>query len=457
MATKNVIIGGGPAGVYAIETIRELDPRASITVISDETPYARMALPYWLAGQAPREQMLTAGPDYYARLKVDARIGDRVAAIDPKARRVRMAAGSDVEYDHLLLATGSRPQRLRVPGADLPGVSTLWTLADTEQVLEALPADADVCLVGAGFIGFIVLNALYKRGCRLSVVEMAGHVLPRMLDAPSAALVESWLTARGVAIHTGVSLAEISGGAGKKMVRLTDGSTLAADVVILATGIAPNVELAVAAGLKTEHGIVIDHRCRTSGNGIFAAGDCAAGPDLLTGKPEVHAIQPTAVDHGRVAGANMAGKKVEYPGSLLMNILDVAGLQCASFGRWGGEGLETQVIGDVDAGLFRKLVWDGTRLAGAIFAGPMHDVCMLNDVGMVKGFIQTQTDLKEWKAFIHDSPADLRRPYLATGVPQKLIDCTTIGRPSHSRQHRFQDDQPVTDPGPHHAVFTGKG
>jgi NAD(P)H-nitrite reductase large subunit len=310
-----------------------------------------------------------------------------------------------------------------------------------------------VCLVGAGFIGFIVLNALYKRGCRLSVVEVASHILPKMLDLPAAALAEAWLAQKRVSLFTGTSVSAIEGGAGKKTVRLQDGRTVSADVVILATGVAPNVELAAAAGLEIKHGIKVDHRCRTSAPHVYAAGDCAAGPDLLTGQPVVHAIQPTAVDHGRVAGANMAGKHVEYGGSLLMNVLDVAGLQCASFGQWDAAELEQQSLGGLEAGSYRKYVWDGTVMTGAMFVGPMNDVCMLNDVGMAKGFIQTKTDLREWRRYLAENPADLRRAYIAAGVPQKLIDCTTTGCPSEDRTYRYRDLEPVTDPGAHHAAF----
>lgn len=452
MGKRNVIVGGGPAGIHAIETLREHDPEASITLLTDEPAHARMALPYWLAGQVPREQVLTASPEYYARLGVEARVGARVAAIETHENRLQLEDGGSLEYDHLLLATGSRPQRIPIPGADLPGVDTLWTLADTERVLARLQPGAEVCFVGAGFIGFIVLNALLKRGCRASVVEIAGHVLPRMLDASAAALVEDWLTRHGVSLYTGTAVDRIEG-AEQKAVHLQDGRTVTADIVLLATGIVPNVELAVAAGLETRHGIVVDEHCRTSAGSIYAAGDCAAGPDLLTGERVVHAIQPTAVDHGRVAGANMAGRSVRYAGSLLLNVLDVAGLQCASFGRWGGDGLEVRVMGGQDAGLMRRLVWEDDRLVGAIFVGPMKDVCMLNDVGMVKGFIQTKTAFGEWKGYLAENPADLRRPYLALGVPQKLIERTTLGAPSDERGHRYQDRQPVTDPGPFHAAF----
>jgi NADPH-dependent 2,4-dienoyl-CoA reductase/sulfur reductase-like enzyme len=455
MAARNVIVGGGPAAIYAMETLRALDPEAGITLISDEPAYSRMALPYWLAGRVPEAQVMTGSGEYYARLAVETRLGERVASLQPDANSLTLESGETLAYDNLLLALGSRPQRPPIPGADAPGVATLWTLADTRQVLDALPDGGEVCLVGAGFIGFIVLNALFKRGCRLSVVEVASHVLPRMLDQPAAALVEAHLTQKNVALYTGTSVQGIEGGAGKKTVRLQDGRTVSADVVILATGVTPNVELAVAAGLKTRHGIVVDDRCRTSVRNIYAGGDCAAGPDRLTGEPSVHAIQPTAVDHGRVAGANMAGQHVRYPGSLSMNILDVAGLQCASFGKWGGEGLEVQLSGRLDAGLLRKLVWDGSTLVGAIFVGPMHDVCMLNDVGMAKGFIQTKTDLGNWKPYLLENPADLRRPYIATGVPEKLIDYTTLGCPSDSRDYRATGECPGNDPGAFHPVFAG--
>src|SRR5262249_6399649 len=153
---------------------------------------------------------------------------------------------------------------------------------------------------------------------------------------------------------------------------------------------------------------------------IYAAGDVAQGPDLLGDKPAVHAIQPTAVDHGRIAGANMAGQTVHYPGSLLMNILDACGLQCASFGRWNETTAEAITISNSDRPIYRRLLWTGDQITGAVFVGPANDLGMLNDVGMVKGIMQTRTPLGTWKDFLRTNPFDIRRPFVAAKVGQKL-------------------------------------
>jgi NAD(P)H-nitrite reductase large subunit len=457
MTTRNVIIGGGPAGLAAIETIREIDGGASsITLISDEPPYARMALPYLLAGDVPEAHVMTGGPRYYDELKVHTLFGKRVENVFPGDRKVALSDGSSVEFDNLLVATGSVAQRLNIPGADQKGVTTLWTLADAHQALNGLPHDAEVVFVGAGFIGFIILNAFHKMGKRLSVVEVESHVLPRMLDARGAGIVERWLSSEGARVITGQMVAEIGRRAdGRKNVRLSDGRELSADLVVLATGIRPRIEPLQGASVKARQGILVNDRMQTNFETIYAAGDCAEGPELLTGEAEVHAIQPTAIDHGRIAGANMAGQEAHYPGSLLMNILDVCGLQCVSYGMWQGNGHETDTILNVDRPIYQKLVWDDDRLVGATFVGRMKDVAMLNDVGMVKGFIQSQAPLGHWKGYIQKNPADLRRPYIGAGIPARLLEVTTLGRPSRARGYRFRNAQALTQPGAAHAALVG--
>jgi len=227
---------------------------------------------------------------------------------------------------------------------------------------------------------------------------------------------------------------EISEQEGRKRITLKNGESLLADLVIVATGIKPNLELATDSGIQVDQGIVVNDRMQTNFPVIYAAGDVAQGPDLLGDKPAIHAIQPTAVDHGRVAGANMAGQDVRYPGSLLMNILDACGLQCVSFGRWADQAAEAMTIMNPDRPVFRRLLWTGDQITGAIFVGQASDIGMLNDVGMVKGLMQTRTALGEWKDFLHQHPFDIRRPYVAAKVGQKLVETTLLGRPTKSRQ-----------------------
>src|SRR5262249_32286049 len=452
--TKHLIIGGGPAAINAVETIRELDNgSSSITLVSDEPAYSRMVLPYYLADRIPRQQVFTGDDAYFDRLKVDRVFGQRVARIDPRAKQATLQDGRTLPFDNLLIATGSSAVVPPIPGADLPGVMPLWTLGHADAALKSVAGSArpEVVFVGAGFIGFTVLNGMYKRGWKLHVVELADHVLPRMLDADSARLVEAWLKKKGVALHTGTTVQSIAEANGRKPVTLANGTAFDVDLIVVATGIRPNLDAVQGSGIATDQAILVNDRLQTNFPFIYAAGDVAQGPDLLGDKPAVHAIQPTAVDHGRVAGANMAGHEVRYPGSLLMNILDACGLQCASFGRWG-EQAEAMTICNPDRPIYRKLLWTGDQVTGAVFIGPATDLGMLNDVGMVKGIMQTRTGLGEWKEFLRENPFDIRRAYVAARVGEKLVNTTLLGRPSKSRQYRFQDRQPgpqVTQPQAH--------
>jgi NAD(P)H-nitrite reductase large subunit len=420
-----------------------------------------MVLPYYLANKIPQRQVFTADDAYYERLKVERRIGSRVMKIDPKAKTVTLQDGSTLPFDDLLIATGASPTIPPIPGANLPGVHPLWTLAHTEAVLQATKglAKPEVVFIGAGFIGFIVLNAMYKRGWKLHVVEMATHVLPRMLNADSAVLVEAWLRNKGLTLHLGTTAKEIKDSNGRKRVMLANGTTVGADVVIIATGIRANTDLVAGSGIAVDQGIVVNDRMQTNFPFIYAGGDVAQGPDLLGDKPAVHAIQPTAVDHGRIAGANMAGHEVHYPGSLLMNILDACGLQCASFGRWG-EDAEAMTISNPDRPVYRKLLWTGDQITGAVFVGPANDLGMLNDVGMVKGMMQTRTAFGPWKDYLRHNPFDVRRPFVGLQVARMLTGSTLLGRPSKPRQYRVDGlltGPQVTQPQAHRDFVETKG
>lgn len=243
-------------------------------------------------------------------------------------------------------------------------------------------------------------------------------------------------------------------GGRKKTVSLSDGQTLSANLVILSTGIRPNVGFLNGSGIHVDQGVVVDAQMHTNVAGIFAAGDVAQGPNRLGGPPVIHAIQPTAVDHGRVAGANMVGQRRSYAGSLVMNILDVANLHCTSFGRWQ-DTADTTLVWNAARPVYRKLVWDGTRLVGGIILGPIEDTTMLTDVGMLKGLIQTQVDLAEWKLYLQERPWDLRRVYVASRAASQLLAHTTVGAASQPRSYHFDNRGPRTEPSAHHRDFVG--
>jgi NAD(P)H-nitrite reductase large subunit len=452
----HVIIGGGPAATCALETIRGIDQGQSrITLICDEPAHSRMALPYWLAGEISREQTMTADDDYYRRLGVEAHIGSRVRCVDPGQKRLTLDDGAELEFDDLLIATGSSASGLPVPGAELPNVLPLWTLVHSERVLAVTQRlkRPRVALVGAGFIGCIVLNAMHKRGWQLTLIERDDHILPRMLNPRAAEVAQEWLARNGISVRTGVNVRQISPlDDGACCIELNEGIRIEVDLVILATGIQPNLDCVRGADIEIEQGIRVNDRMQTLRYPfIYAAGDVAQGPVLFQAEPQVHAIQPTAVDHGRIAGANMAGRAVRYPGSLLVNVLEMCGLQCASFGNWADPAAEAVTISD--GPIYRRLLWSGDELTGAVFTGRANDLGMLTDLGMVKGILQTRTRLSGWKEFLRGNPFDIRRPYVATGVAAKLAGTTLLGAPSRPRRFQFSGSEKSSSPRTSHAVF----
>lgn len=447
---RHIIIGAGPAGVAAAETIRAHDADASVSLISNEPAYSRMVLPYYLAQEIPEKHVLTGDRDYFAERNIEALLGTAVSRVDGGQKTITLSDGTTRAFDSLLIATGSSAQQPPIPGSDLEGVYAFWTLDDAQKVIAKAQATPSAVLIGAGFIGFIVLNAMAKLNWKLSVVEAENQVLPRMLDATGAGAVEGWLTARDIAVHTATQVQEIQRNAdGKLSLALSSGQTLEADLVIMATGIRPNSDFLAGSGVSVEPGgIPVDDRMQTNVPGIYAAGDVAIGPDILAGRTAVetagsaHAIQPTAVDHGRIAGANMAGHETHYPGSLLLNVLDVVNLHCASFGLWRDEGHDTTTVFNASRPIYRKYVWHEDRIVGALFVGPIDDVTMLNDVGMVKGLIQTQQPLGDWAAYIKANPTDVRRAYVASGAAQALIGRTLLGAPARDRAYRVDGKTP---------------
>lgn len=460
MATRHLIVGAGPAGLHAIETLRSLDPRAEIDLVCDEPPYARMVLPYYLYGKIESAALMTGDAAWFEERRVATHLGARVTSVDPDARRVTLTSGSQLGYDRLLLATGSRAATPPIAGLDGPGIVPLWTLDHAEAFL-AGPRGHTV-IVGAGFIAFTVLDAIAQRSERVSFVELEAQVLPHMLDAASAALMKQHLEDRGVEVRTGARLERIESREGRRRLQLAQGESLLCDAVIVAAGVSPNVEFLAGSGIELGAGpgagILVDDRLQTSAEGAYAAGDVAQAADLQTGELRVHAVQPTAVDHGRVAAANMAGVDARYAGSLVMNILSAQGLEACSFGDWRGAGRESTVVSNPRDRIYRKYVWEADALAGGILLGPSAAVSSGNDVGMLKGLIQTGVALGPWRTYLEENPLDLRRVYVASAAAEQLLQSTLLsGRVSTGGGYRFPPLSPRRQRSAHHAtLLTGK-
>ena len=412
-----VIIGSGPAGVTAAESIRSADKTGSITMIGGEgePPYSRMAIPYLLHGDiAEKGTYLRQQDDHYKALKIDC-INEAAAGIDVAGRKVVTTKLTQIPFDKLLIATGATPIIPRVEGAYLQGVHTCWTLADAREITKIVSKGAPVVLVGAGFIGSIVLEALHKTGAELTVVEIAPRMVARMMDETAGGMLGRWCTKQGVNVFTNTKVETIAHGTGtsKLTVGLSNGKQIPAQLVVLAAGVRPNTAFLANTGIKLNQGITVNQYLETSVPGIYAAGDCCEGVDLSTGKPDMLAIQPVAVEHGRLAGLNMAGVKTEHRGSLNMNVLDTMGLISSSFGLWqGAPGGVTSKMIDEDKFKYLKLEFLGDKMVGAQCVG------LTDHVGMLRGLIQTGFKLGPWREILLKSPERLREAYI--GVTQGL-------------------------------------
>jgi NAD(P)H-nitrite reductase large subunit len=431
MPPRHLIIGGGTAGMNAIRTIREEEREPSeITLVSAERPYSRMVLPYYLDRSIAESHVFTATGANLATWRVKTLIGRRVAALDTKAKAATLDDGARVEYDDCLIATGSSAARAPVPGADGPAVHSFWTLEEARGVLASVTPGSHVVMVGAGFISFTILNSILSLGAKLTVVELAPRILPRMIDGTGAELVEGWLKAHGVTVRTNVKLAKIEDARGRKRLKFSAGPDVLADVVIMATGIRTNLDWLKGSGVTVNRAVVVDDHLRSNVPGVYAAGDVAEGRDLISGQPAVHAIEPTAQEHGRVAGANMAGRDVRYRGSLIINIVEVCHLDAASFGAW--DDVKAEAISGVkhDRNAYRKLLFTGERLTGAIIIGRSNDIWTTNDVGMLKGLVQTGQPLGRYKEHLRRNPFDVKTAFIAAKTTNRLLPETVLGRPS---------------------------
>jgi NAD(P)H-nitrite reductase large subunit len=449
---KHVILGAGPAGVIAAETIRKHAPADEIVVVGDEpeAPYSRMAIPYLLIGNVGEEGThLRHGKDHYAKLRVELKRGVRAKSVDVAQRSVALDDGSTLAYDRLLIATGSSPASPPIPGIDSDGVLHCWTLKDAREIAKRAVKGARVLQMGAGFIGCIIMESLAARGVQLTVVEMGDRMVPRMMGPTAGGMIKDWCESKGVRVFTGTRVDAIEGagasaataqsegllsrlahavGLGHQeapatatstsvplKVRLSNGQTLDADLVISATGVKPNIGFLETSGVKCLLGVLTDEHLQTNVPGVYAAGDCAEAFDKVSGKTIVSAIQPNAAEQARVAALNMVGRQTALRGVTQINVLDTLGLISTSFGDWqGAPGGEHVELTDKAAGRHLSLQFGGDRLVGC------NSVGWTEHVGAMRGLVEGQVKLgAEWKQRLLKDPTQLMAAYLATAQAQE--------------------------------------
>lgn len=418
--THHLILGAGPAGVIAAETIRKHAPDDAITIVGDEhePPYSRMAIPYLLMGKVGESgTYLRKSSSHFADLNIKL-LQATVKRVDSAARSVTLDSGEAIKFDSLLIATGSHPVQPPIPGIDSAGVHTCWTMKDARAIMALATKGSRVLQLGAGFIGCIIMEALAARGVHLSVVEMGDRMVPRMMGATAGGMIRDWCETKGVEVFTGTRVEAIE--AGKPMqVRLSNGKTVLADLVISAAGVRPAIGFLENSGITCLLGVLTDEHLQSSVAGIYAAGDCAEAFDKVSGKTIVSAIQPNAAEQARVAALNMvAFARGQAPGAELkgvtqVNVLDTLGLISSSFGEWQGVAGGQQVeLTDKVAGRHLSLQFKDDVLVGC------NSVGWTQHVGVMRGLVEGQVKLGGWKDVLLQDPTRLVEAYLDSAQGQ---------------------------------------
>jgi len=414
--SHHLILGAGPAGIIAAETLRKHCPQDRITVVGDEreAPYSRMAIPYLLIGNIEEQgTWLRKDASHFAELRIDI-VQARASQVDAPGRRVVLDNGQTLAFDQLLIATGSHPVRPPIAGLDLPGVHTCWTLEDARAIAALAKPGARVLQMGAGFIGCIIMEALKQRGVELSVVEMGDRMVPRMMGPMAGGMIRDWCETQGVKVYTGTKVEAIGQGpAGGLRVQLSGDRSVEVDLVISATGVRPAIGFLKDSGITCLQGVLTDERMQTNVPGIYAAGDCAEAFDKVSGQTIVSAIQPNAAEQARVAALNMAGQATTLRGVTQINVLDTLGLISTSFGNWQGvEGGQQAQLTDQAAGKHLNLQFKDDVMVGC------NSVGWTEHVGVMRGLVEGQVRLGEWKDKLLQDPTRLMEAYLACAQGQ---------------------------------------
>ena len=378
---KIVIIGAGPAGVSVVETVRAYDRQAEIVMLSAEPtlPYSPPAMAdHFITGS---DVHLWRAVDWPQQMGLDYHKGARVTSLQPDTHRLELQNGQTLNYDRLVIATGSRLYA-PVTGADMPGVHNFKSLSAAEQIVAQVKSGKakTAVIVGAGFIGMEIALLLRELGVSVIQVEMLDQVMSTMLDKDIAAIALDLMRQRGVDVRLNTKADAFVGNGSAKAVKLDSGETLSGDILIAATGVKPNLDFLGDSGIEHKWGIRVDNHLRTNVPEVYAAGDVVEVPDRLTGETYVHAIFPNAIEQGRVVGLNLVGYETHYEGGERMNSLKHLGLPIVAVGLKDGD----EILQDRRNGNLRTIYIKDNRLVGFQLAGDIRAAGMLRTL-MLQG------------------------------------------------------------------------
>ena len=381
-----VVIGNGMAGMRTVEELHKLAPDLyDITVFGAEPygNYNRILLSPVLAGEKTVDDIMLHTREWYETHNITLHAGDPVVHIDRRKRIVRAQSGKEVHYDRLLLATGSKPFIIPVPGHQLPGVIAFRDIQDVETMLEASRNHKHAVVIGGGLLGLEAANGLLRQGMQVTVVHVTDALMNQQLDKPAAQLLQKALENKGLHFMLSAQTAEIVGPDRVTSVRFKDGSEIPADLVVMTAGVRPNIALAKEAGLHCDRAIVVDDTLQTYDPRVYAVGECVQHRSATFG------LVAPIWEQARVCGAHLAGAgHRRYVQQTSPTRLKVTGVDLYSVGDFiGGEGSEDLVLRDAKRGVYKRLVLKNGCVTGAVLYGDVQDGPWYYDL------IQNRTDI----------------------------------------------------------------
>ena len=409
-----VVLGNGIAGVTAADHVRRRHPLAEIDLVADEPHhlYNRMGIARLIYGRSAMQGLYLNPDAWYDEHAVTPWLNTRARSIDRIRQTVELGTGESLRYDRLILATGSRSFVPAIDGFGGPGSFVLRTAEDALglRAFTQRNGAATAVVAGGGLLGLEAAYALHKLGLRVTVLERGDRLLRRQLDARASALLHAYLEGLGLAILCDAESAAVEGDGRVRMAHLADGRGVEADVFLAAAGITPNAELARAAGLAVNRGVLVDERMRTQDHAILAAGDVAEHAG------RVHGLWPVAVAQAEVAADNAVGGRKEYRGSVPFTMLKVVGVELTSVGRFEEQATDEVIVLEEPGGRYRTLVIEDGRIVGAILLGHSAEVAAVRtaiDRGFPVGGVMDALRAGRWTALAELSG---ERPLLA-GAP----------------------------------------
>jgi NAD(P)H-nitrite reductase large subunit len=396
--TKYLIIGNSAGGIGAAEAIREVDKAGAITIVSDESypTYSRPLISKHLAEGRLLERMLFRLPDFYEKGNIRTIFGEKVAQVSFNKHIVKLESVRRLTWQKLLLATGGLPIVPKIEGIGAKGVFTFTKLDDAKAIDEFLNQhriEVRAVVIGGGLIGVSNAEALVKRGVEVTIVEMKERILNTILDEETSALEEKALMEAGVEVITGHTVGKINSNllGEANGVSLDNNRTIPCEMVVVAIGVKPRLELVSHSGIKTNRGIVVDRHMAASIPDVYACGDVAEAYDFVYGKNRLTPIWPNAYTGGRIAGFNMAGTKAEYQGGTSMNSLTYFGVDIVSVGMVTPPDDGYEVISHRNGDIYRKVMLKDGLIVGMVFAGDIEKS------GIIYSLMKDRVDVSGFK------------------------------------------------------------